>query len=160
MVTPIELKCKLAGGEDPDTIETGDPDGPFASIPNHNPFSTYGQASCSLVVTFHLENKGALTHEIMIGRDVAMMEDFPHGYRIDFFENAGMEPMVTVGMAMEEDEEEMHTGYIVAVPGNGGSSTMMLTFADDVVGKWEIGCFEQDGVHYTAGMKGTLIVNP
>jgi hypothetical protein len=27
-----------------------------------------------------------------------------------------------------------------------------------MLGIWEIGCFEQDGVHYTSGMKGTLIV--
>jgi uncharacterized cupredoxin-like copper-binding protein len=29
-----------------------------------------------------------------------------------------------------------------------------------MVGEWEMGCFEQDGVHYDAGMKGTLVVNP
>jgi hypothetical protein len=29
-----------------------------------------------------------------------------------------------------------------------------------MVGEWEIGCFSLDGVHYTSGMKGTIIVNP
>jgi hypothetical protein len=29
-----------------------------------------------------------------------------------------------------------------------------------MVGEWEMGCFAQAGVHYTAGMVGKLVVAP
>jgi uncharacterized cupredoxin-like copper-binding protein len=29
-----------------------------------------------------------------------------------------------------------------------------------MVGEWEIGCFEQEGVHYDAGMHGPLTIQP
>lgn len=32
------------------------------------------------------------------------------------------------------------------------------TVTEDMIGEWEVGCFLQDGVHYDAGMHGTLIV--
>jgi len=35
---------------------------------------------------------------------------------------------------------------------------MTLTVTEEMVGEWEFGCFEQDGVHYTAGMKGMMVV--
>jgi uncharacterized cupredoxin-like copper-binding protein len=37
-----------------------------------------------------------------------------------------------------------------------------LTFnvTEGMVGDWEMGCFEQDGVHYDAGMKGPVTVVP
>ena len=130
-------------------------------------------------VTFTLANKGNLPHEIMIGRDVMMMEDHPNGYQIDFFESAGVEPTVDMAeMAMDEhdegeaghdegasdghsDEEGMaHSGFMVLVPVTGETSSMKFTVTEDMVGEWEIGCFEQEGVHYTAGMRGTLVVKP
>lgn len=110
-------------------------------------------------VTLNLVNKGQLEHEIMIGRDVMMMENRPSGYTLDFFENAGVEPMVMTEAEMPMEEEE-HQGFMVALPKTGDQATMTFTVTQDMVGEWEMGCFEQDGVHYDAGMKGTLVVSP
>jgi uncharacterized cupredoxin-like copper-binding protein len=35
-----------------------------------------------------------------------------------------------------------------------------FTVTKDMVGEWEMGCFAQEGVHYTAGMVGKLVVAP
>jgi hypothetical protein len=115
-------------------------------------------------VTLNLVNIGALDHEIMIGRDVMMMDNRPNGYQVDFFENAGVEPTVEMGEMGEGDheheDEEMHSGFMVLLPENGGTATMKFTVTEDMVGEWEMGCFEQEGVHYTAGMVGTVVVTP
>jgi hypothetical protein len=29
---------------------------------------------------------------------------------------------------------------------------------EEMLGVWEMGCFEQDGVHYSSGMVGTITV--
>jgi uncharacterized cupredoxin-like copper-binding protein len=109
-------------------------------------------------VTLNLVNKGQLEHELMIGRDTMMMDNRPSGYQVDFFENAGVEPMVMTEAEMHM-EEEGHQGFMVGLPNPGDQATLTFTVTPDMAGEWEIGCFEQDGVHYDAGMKGTLIVN-
>ena len=116
-------------------------------------------------VTFNLINKGALSHEIMIGRDVMMMGGQPGGYQVDFFETVGVEPSVAVAGGEEmgmagHDTEATHSGFMVSVPENGGAATVKFTVTDEMVGEWEIGCFAQEGVHYTAGMDGILFVKP
>ena len=132
-------------------------------------------------VTLHLTNSGALEHEIMIGRDVMMMEGMPNGFNVDMFETAGVEPDVSVEMSdeehIEEDEhsegdehteedehmedesmedEHAHSGFMVKVPVTHDVYTMSFTVTEDMVGEWEIGCFLLDGVHYNSGMVGTL----
>ena len=131
-------------------------------------------------VTLHLTNSGALEHEIMIGRDVMMMEGMPSGFNVDMFETAGVEPIVSVEMSMEtesdgeehtegdehseeeehmeEDEEHAHSGFMVKVPVSQDIYTMSFTVTEDMIGEWEIGCFLLDGVHYNSGMVGTLNV--
>lgn len=113
-------------------------------------------------VTFTLVNKGEKDHELMIGRNVMMMEGVPNGFEHDFFE--GMEPMVMKGGAMAEgmehsDEEGMgHSGFMVDVPQGSDQATVTFTVTEDMVGEWEMGCFEDDGQHYDDGMKGKLVV--
>lgn len=112
-------------------------------------------------VTLELVNNGALVHEIMIGKDVMMMNNRPSGYQVDLFESTGVEPQVTVVESHgheEEHEEEMHSGFMVAVTENGGISTMTFTVTEDMLGEWEMGCFEQEGVHHDAGMVGKFTV--
>jgi plastocyanin len=136
-------------------------------------------------VTLNLVNKGQLPHEIMFGRDVVMVNNRPSGYEHDMFDEAGVEPMV---MGMEEDEhmgeedEQMgeedehmegddheedehadesdlaHEGFMVLLKETGDQGTISFTVTEDMVGEWEIGCFELDGVHYDAGMVGTFVV--
>lgn len=110
-------------------------------------------------VTFHLVNKGALTHEFMVGRNAMMVDGQPSGYEHNMFE--GEEPMV-MGAS---DDHSMSTmgadhGFMVAVPTNNDEITVTFTVTEDMVGEWEIGCFLDGGSHYNQGMTGTLKVNP
>ncbi|HSF79821.1 MAG TPA: cupredoxin domain-containing protein [Anaerolineales bacterium] len=117
-------------------------------------------------VTLELVNMGQLVHELMIGRDVMMMQNRPNGYQTDMFESAGVEPIITSTEGEELDHEQTqgheagHTGYMVMLMENGGKATMTFTVTEDMVGEWEIGCFEQEGVHYEAGMVGKFVVAP
>ncbi len=127
-------------------------------------------------VTINLVNVGSLDHEIMFGRGVAMTDNRPDGYQIDLFEEAGVEPVVVMGdMDMDDDHEEgeeahddgdmdmdddhaMHSGFMVLLPPNSQDYSIHFTVTEEMVGEWEIGCFELDGVHYDAGMFGTLSI--
>ena len=104
---------------------------------------------------------GQLPHELMFGRQVMMMANRPNGYQVDMFASAGVEPevMMMEGEAHGE-EEEGHAGFMVLLEKSGDKATMTFTVTDDMVGEWEMGCFEQEGVHYEAGMVGKLVVTP
>lgn len=108
-------------------------------------------------VTLNLTNSGQLQHEIMFGREVVTMDNRPAGYSVDMFEAGGVQPEVTQVGEPEEMEEEMHEGFMVASP-VGGTATIKFTVTEGMLGEWEIGCFEQEGVHYDAGMKGSVTV--
>jgi plastocyanin len=112
-------------------------------------------------VTLELINLGALEHEIMFGRDVMEMGGKPSGYMLDMFEHAGVEPVVTMmeGMA-EGGHEEEHSGFMVVLEKTGDTATLTFPVTKEMVGEWEMGCFELDGVHYTSGMKGVFTVTP
>lgn len=126
-------------------------------------------------ITLHVKNVGALSHEIMFGREVALKEGQPFQYATDMFEVAYIEPVVTMqeGEPMEEEgamseddhaEEELadeeHGGFMVHVPVGDDEYTMKFMVTENMVGEWEIGCFDQNGIHYTAGMIGSLTVTP
>ena len=105
-------------------------------------------------VTLNLINSGQLQHEIMFGHEVMEMDNRPAGYRFDMFEASGVEPVVhQEGEPVPEHDGEMNEGFIVALPIDGTG-----TVTEDMVGEWEMGCFEQDGVHYDVGMKGIVTV--
>jgi uncharacterized cupredoxin-like copper-binding protein len=111
-------------------------------------------------VTLNLVNNGQLQHELMLGREVLKVNNRPSGYQEDLFEAGGVEPTVTIieeGQMTEEEEEEEHAGF-VAILGAGGQGTLTFSVTEDMVGEWEMGCFEQDGVHYDAGMHGPVTI--
>jgi uncharacterized cupredoxin-like copper-binding protein len=108
--------------------------------------------------TFELTNSGQLQHEIMFGRQVMDVNNRPAGYEVDMFMTAGVTPEVVQAEAPEPEEEE-HAGFMVILP-PGGTASISFPVTEAMAGEWEIGCFEQDGVHYDAGMKGTLVVQP
>ncbi len=126
------------------------------------------EAKVGQQVTINMMNTGALQHEIMFGRNMKINGNGqPNGYEMDMFSIAGMDPRVTFGGMGGMDEGMMmgessmqHSGYTVVLPT--GSQTAQVTFmvTEDMVGDWEFGCFEQNGVHYTAGMVGRMTVTP
>ena len=122
------------------------------------------QAKVGQEVTIELVNNGVLQHELMIGRDVKMHDNRPNGFEQDMFEIANVEPNVMGAMQgdMDMGSEEMHdehTGFMVSVPVGTDKAMITFTATKDMVGEWEIGCFEQEGVHYDAGMKGKLVIS-
>ena len=116
-------------------------------------------------VTLEMVNHGALPHELMIGREVVYENDRPNGYRYDLFAETGASPAV---MNMEEhqshimQDEHGHgsQSFMVTLPEGGHSMTVTFLVTEQMIGEWELGCFEQDGVHYEAGMNGRLVVKP
>jgi len=123
------------------------------------------EAKVGQQVTLNLTNRGALQHEIMFGRSAMMMGGQPNGYEMDMFSMAGMDPTVTFGGGMEDDmmmgEAGMqHGGFSVILPPGQQTAQMTFTVTEEMMGEWEFGCFEQDGVHYTAGMTGMMVVTP
>lgn len=110
-------------------------------------------------VTLTLVNKGVLLHEIMFGKNMETVNNRPSGYAEDLFASAGVEPEVSGGVVEEgEAHEHGHAGFMLVLPNSGDQATLKFVVSEEMVGTWEIGCFEQDGVHYDAGMKGKLIV--
>lgn len=113
-------------------------------------------------ITINLSNSGVLEHELMIGRQVAYQDNKPNGFEVDLFATAGVEPEIVGGVASGKSSgEHMHEnpGVMVTIP-IGGTGSIKFIVTKDMVGEWEMGCFSQDGVHYTAGMVGKLIVAP
>lgn len=121
-------------------------------------------------VTFILENVGALEHELMIGREVTTHDGELDGYHTDFFEAGGVEPIIAAHVDDHDDDmdaEEMedmdaghdeHEGFMALMGPGQETTTISFTVTEGMLGDWEIGCFLQDGVHYTAGMLGSLTV--
>jgi hypothetical protein len=96
----------------------------------------------------------------MIGREVIKTDNLPSGYATDMFESAGVKPTVTGGSTQSQEGENAQTGFMVLVDANGGKATVTFPVTKEMVGEWEMGCFEQNGVHYIAGMKGPFTVKP
>jgi uncharacterized cupredoxin-like copper-binding protein len=124
------------------------------------------EAKVGQQMTLHLMNTGALQHEIVFGRNMMMENSHPNGYEMDMFSMAGMEPVTFSGMDQMQSGMDMgqsgmqHGGYSVILPLGAETADITFTVTQDMVGEWEFGCFEQDGVHYTAGMTGKLVVTP
>jgi plastocyanin len=127
-------------------------------------------------VTLTLLNIGQLDHELMIGRLVTRNDQGqPNGFSTDFFIQAEVIPEVSGGgMLMEhsdedgmegmdhaEDSEEMAAmeNAMVSQPAGADPTTVTFTVTEEMLGTWEIGCFEEEGVHYTSGMTGQLTVS-
>ncbi len=113
-------------------------------------------------VTLNLVNSGQVEHELMIGRQVIYEDGRPNGFQEDLFVTGGVEPEVTGGEpASKSGDGHMHAnpGVMVTLP-DGESGSLKFAVTSDMVGEWEMGCFSQEGVHYTAGMVGKLVVMP
>ena len=113
-------------------------------------------------VTLNLVNSGQVEHELMIGREVIYEDSRPNGFQEDLFATGGIEPEVSGGVpAGESADGHMHdnTGVMVTLPA-GEAGSLKFAVTSDMVGEWEMGCFSQEGVHYTAGMVGKLVVMP
>ena len=136
------------------------------------------EAKVGQEVTLTLVNVGQMDHELMIGRDVDMHDGVPVGYQVDLFRSAGIIPTVQgdgMLMAHAEGDHQQEAGtdaaagdlttdlqgdgdLMVVVPVGAGPTTETFTVTDEMVGEWEMGCFQLDGVHYNAGMVGKFTV--
>lgn len=113
-------------------------------------------------VVLKLTNSGQLAHEIMIGQVVKMENNHPSGYLKDFFEVGNVKPEIlsaTEGAGEAHEGEHIHSGFMIVLPKTGDQVTLRFKVTPAMIGEWEMGCFEQDGVHYTSGMKGVVMVS-
>ncbi len=146
----IALILAACGGGTPESVSYDINMTEYAYAPENLQFKV-GQE-----VTLNLINSGQLQHEVLFGREVMKMDNRPGGYMVDMFEAGGIEPEVHQE-GKPENEKEIHEGFIVVLPED-GTGTIKFTVTEGMVGKWEMGCFEQDGVHHDAGMKGSVTV--
>jgi plastocyanin len=127
-------------------------------------------------------------HEIMLGREVLMggpFGDRPEAYRRDFFQGLKVEILSAEGVAMLMTGQARLTG-MTGMGGHssmggmggtgsaamkmgeghgfmvqlkpGGKATIRFTVPASRAGLWEMGCFAEDGQHYSEGMKGSFVV--
>ncbi|MBI4278744.1 MAG: cupredoxin domain-containing protein [Armatimonadetes bacterium] len=132
-------------------------------------------------VTIRLVNKGILDHEFMVGRTVTKGGpggNLPDGYMHDFFDGLTVSAVSASGVARfeageakvtgeaaktlmaapkEMEMEHGHHGFMITLKPK-GQAVIRLVVPASRAGSWEIGCFEQNGSHYLAGMKGTFTV--
>lgn len=115
-------------------------------------------------VRIALRNEGQLDHELMLGRTVKTEDGRPAGYETWLLSGTQMrferngQPIDAMAAMGGEMEEAADIGMILVEPG-GAPITLIFT-VPDMPGDWEMGCFEDDGTHYVAGMKGRVIVEP
>lgn len=136
-------------------------------------------------VTIELVNDGAVDHEFMAGREVHMEDGVPHGFESDFFETVDgltVTPPDAQEMEMDEmgdtgsettmgdmssdstmgdmDSEDMHMDdmQVMVVREPTQTATITFTVTEASLGEWTIGCFEDHGAHWEAGMEGKIIV--
>lgn len=113
-------------------------------------------------VTLELTNSGQIAHEIMIGQAVKVENNHPAGYLKDFFEVGKVKPEIiaaTEGAGEAHENGHEHSGFMVVLPKTGDKVVIRFKVTPAMIGEWEMGCFEQDGVHYTSGMKGVVTVS-
>ncbi|MEK6220925.1 MAG: hypothetical protein N2D54_01595, partial [Chloroflexota bacterium] len=65
-------------------------------------------------------------------------------------------------MDMDDNEMEMDLegdgALMVMLDAGAKNATVTFTVTKDMIGEWEMGCFQLDGVHYTSGMVGSFTV--
>jgi plastocyanin len=138
-------------------------------------------------VTLILTNSGEKVHELMIGNAVKNEDGLPNQFRFDFFREGGVMPEVSGGgmlmshadeaghdemdmsgedaMDMEEDMDmgdptDDDHALMVMVPVGQDTTIVTFTVTEEMLGEWEMACFEENGAHYLAGMTGTVLVLP
>lgn len=180
ILTGLALIVAACGGGEPATVADG---GEVTIVMTESQFDPSEiRLAAGTTVTIVLTNEGEKDHEFMAGQEVHIEEGIPHGFESDFFDTvegltvdppdalaSSMEGMdmgeesmsdTTMGdMAGEEEHEEddMEMGFmVVREPAQTARITFTVTEAS--IGEWEIGCFEDDGVHWDDGMRGTIIV--
>jgi len=110
------------------------------------------QVKAGQEVRLVLMNRGKKAHELLIGRGVKMEEGKPAGYHENLFASI----QVQVSGENFEYEEDEHAVKVEP----GGTAILVFTVPKGWSGElvWEMGCFEDNGVHYEEGMKGQLII--
>lgn len=122
-------------------------------------------------------------HELMMGRGPVVEDTVfgPHvmgGFGTDFFEGVDVALLEAEGVSMLMpgdafvsglDKIDMSGMDMGAAGGHGETAQFMLMLdpggratirfaVPDKPGRWELGCFQQSGQHYTNGMRGVVTV--
>lgn len=140
--------------------------------------------SVTVTIVNRSSSRPGVPHEIMFGRN-PLREDGPFGplpgdgFESQFFDGTtielvrgqrvtmimadtarltGVDPMALMPPGMDMSGQAMRMGMdFMAVVDPGGSLTFRFQ-VPRLPGRWEFGCFQQDGQHYRNGMRGTVMV--
>lgn len=138
-------------------------------------------------VRIRIVNKGKHTHEFMVGRAVHVEEGVTEPPSPSFFEGLRVQVVGKKGMAMvmgfegmkmnmmnmdkmkdmemkmprgahaDMEMAEGHRGAMVMLA-PGAEATLVLTVPPGKEGVWVFGCFQEEGLHFDAGMRGQILV--
>ena len=118
------------------------------------------QAKVGQEVTLNLVNTGGVEHELMIGREVNLVDNRPNGFHSDLFEVGNVDPEINGGTFRQGGGEGHAHGGTMVVVQPGEQATIRFRVTRAMLGEWELGCFSQQGTHYDARMAGEFVVSP
>lgn len=112
-------------------------------------------------VTPNVEGSGMLMthgggHDEEMDMDMDMdMEEDNHDNEMNMDDSSDEEMDMST-----DDHADADEALMVMVPVGDNTTTVTFTVTEAMVGDWELGCFQLSGVHYIAGMVGSLTVLP
>lgn len=147
-----------------------------------NPNRMTWRAGEQVTLTFTNDSSGVpgKKHELMLGRgpieeSTVFGPRLVGGFETDFFEGVEIEVLESKGLSMLMPGDALVSGYDMdgmqmgGMEGHGGPPQFMLLLdpagratirfrVPNKRGRWEFGCFQQSGQHYTNGMRGVVTV--
>ncbi|MDZ7802105.1 MAG: hypothetical protein U5K81_15105 [Trueperaceae bacterium] len=98
---------------------------------------------------FVFANVGTMEHEVLVGRDLVMVDGAPDGYETNLLD--------AVDVDVVGDDWEVGTSGLIEIELEEGESvTIHVTVPSELIGTWEIACFVPG--HYEAGMKAPFVI--
>lgn len=107
-------------------------------------------------VTISVVNRDENVHRVTFGRTIVEEDGEQLGFEEDLM--AGLDPVVIPRRSIVGGVD--HEGPLEVSVDPGETATISVTFPEERVGEWEMGCFNACGAHYRAGLAGTLQVEP
>ncbi len=111
------------------------------------------RVSAEKTVGIHIQNDGAMLHEVMFGRGVAYEDGTPDGFEVSLFEDVAADVFVFDPVKIEVATEHGLSELEIDAD---GELWIRAKFPAEMKGEWEIACFVPG--HFESGMKATLVI--
>lgn len=145
----LEATLTIVMGETPDGMYFANPEGVIGGG---------FRIAAGKLVGLHLVNRGARTHELMMGQKPGAMPGQMHGYAVNLFHEVAADIFVyPAGTKIEVGGSR----FAEIEVGPGADLWIRTTFPAELKGEWEMGCFVHESnerSHYEQGMKARLLI--